>query len=143
MAFRFEKNKWFYTYMERDENGTVKDLWQKLVEAKDPILKKYVIFKWGFDHYADGICGCTHFGALLVRDNYGVQGWNSRPEAYEWMKKNHLRNVSRKAINEYGRGAYAETYRIMRLDKYIKHIAGGKDWYLRETCSEPNYATLV
>lgn len=144
MAFRFEKNKWFYTYINEDENGTRKDLWEQLVESKDPILKRYVIFYHGWHQYAEGITGCRHSGALYILDGEGTQGWASRPEAYQWMKEHGWRNRHHKSSDVYyGVGGYADNYRIMRLDKYIKMVTGGKDWYLNQTCSEPNYASLV
>lgn len=138
MAFRFTHWKWFYTYAKDN-----KDLEQQLIESKDPILKRYVIYVRGFEQFAEGITGQRHWGKLLVLEG---QGWESRPAAWEWMKRTDNKSYRRKGRKDEGYGSVGAAYvkyHIMRLDKYFKYISSDKAWYEKATCQIPDYATCV
>lgn len=117
---------------------------QNLLDTKDASLKKYVVWRVGFNQYAPGITGCRYWGYLYAFDG---EGWNSRPEAWEWMKKTNHKNYVRKGgVDEgYGRvGRLVDEYRIMRFDKYIKYaLDTDNNWYDRTTGRLPYLATSV
>ena len=116
---------------------------QNLLDTKDASLKKYVVWRRGFNQYAPGITGCRHWGYLYV---LGGEGWNNRLEAKEWMKKTDHKNCKKKGGKDegYGRvGCLIDEYKIMRFDNYIKYVLSDDSWYERSTYQIPYRATQV
>lgn len=116
---------------------------QNLLDTKDASLKKYVVWRVGFNQYAPGITGSRSWGTVYVFEG---EGWNSRPEAWEWMKKTNHKNYTRRGKDEgYGEvGLFYERYRVMRFDKYIKYaLNDDANWYDRTTGRLPYQATSV
>lgn len=114
--------------------------WQELLESKEPILKKYVVWVKGFDYYAGGVTGVhrwTHFKVL------NGTGWNSRQEAWEWCKRSGNKPFCVHSNDPTGRGAKAQDVKIMRLDKFIKYILSDECWYEKQTYTLPDSAELV
>lgn len=104
-------------------------------------LKKYVIWVSGFNYYAGGITGVTRWSYLKIRNK---EGWDSRPEAWEYCKKQGIKQYSKPAQDPYGKGNKAQSVRIMRLDKFIKYIQDPeKSWYERQTYTIPDCADVV
>lgn len=87
---------------------------EEIEKATDPIFDQFVILAYGWNQYAEGICGYNYWSKAYINKET-EQGFNSKTEAHAFAKLHGIKSYHKKGRGNNGYGDVGAEQQFVKI----------------------------